>query len=143
VTRMQISDVIASLALVVSLVSFWLSYRSARLTKLVAAAEKRTQAHSILVAVLLEAQDLQNVVRVGMNYKGDEFRVPEGLDSIESQLATMIESISGRLAWLRGKTSEDPLQLEEYKAYAMEVESRVRRLAPMVRELRVTRVNVE
>jgi len=39
-------------------VSFWLSYRAARLTKMVSAAEKRTQAHSILVGALLEAEEL-------------------------------------------------------------------------------------
>lgn len=134
---MGTSDIIASLALIISLVSFWLSYRAARLTKLASAAEKRTQAHSILVGVLLEAENLLSLVRTGTKYKGTDVTLPNGLSGIESQLATMIERISERLNWLREKTNDDPVLLEEYKTFALEVESRVKQAAPMIRGLRV------
>lgn len=140
---MQTSDIIASFALVIALISLGLSYRAASLSRLVAAAEKRTQAHSILVGVLLEAEELLYLVRVGINHKGDEFVVPEGLDRIEAKLSETVAKIPGRLAWLRQKTSDDPIVLEEYKAYALEVESRVKQIAPMVRELRLTAARIE
>jgi len=134
---MSTSDIISSLALVISLVSFWLSYRAARLAKMVTAAEKRTQAHSILVGVLLEAEELLSLVRAGTAYKGTDVTLPEGLERIESQLATMTERIPERLNWLREKSSDDPVRLEEYKTFALEVESRVKQVAPMIRGLRV------
>ena len=132
---MQTSDTIAFLALAVSLISFWLSYRAARLSKLVVAAEKRTQAHAILLGVLLEAEELLRLVRKVLNYTGTDFEIPSGLSRIESQLATMVESIPNRLNWLRNAISDDPVALEEYKAYALEVESRIHQISPMIREL--------
>ena len=132
---MQTSDTIAFLALAVSLISFWLSYRAARLSKLVVAAEKRTQAHAILLGVLLEAEELLRLVRKVLNYTGTDFEIPSGLSRIESQLATMVESIPNRLNWLRNAISDDPVALEEYKAYALEAESRIHQISPMIREL--------
>jgi hypothetical protein len=137
--QMQTSDIVALLALVVSLVSFWLSYRAARLIKLVAAAEKRTQSHVILIGVLLEAEELLRIVRKVINSKGSEVALPIGLDGIESQLAAMVTSIPKRLTWLRTAVSEDPVILEEYKAYALEVESRIHQISPMIRELPLER----
>lgn len=134
---MSTSDMIASLALIISLVSFWLSYRAARLTKMVSAAEKRTQAHSILVGVLLEAEALLSLVRAGINHEGISATLTKALSGLESQLVAMTEVIPGRLNWLREKNSEDPVLLEEYKTFALEAESRVKRVAPMIRELRV------
>lgn len=134
---MSASDIIASLALVISLVSFWLSYRAARLAKMVSAAEKRTQAHSILVGVLLEAEELLSLVRAVAICGGSEVTLPERFGEMESQLAAITERIPERLNWLREQNSEDPVLLEEYKAYSLEVEARVKRVAPMIRELRV------
>lgn len=134
---MSTSDIIASLALIIALVSFWLSYRAARLEKMVSAAEKRTQAHSILVGVLLEAEELLSLVRAGINYGGTSATLTKGLSGLESQLVSMTEGIPERLNWLREKYSEDPIQLEEYKTFALEVESRVKKVAPMIREIRV------
>ena len=136
---MQTSDIVALLALVVSLISFWLSYRAARLGKLVAAAEKRTQSHAILLGVLLEAEELLRLVRKVINYKGFELAIPSGLDGIGSQLAAMVTSIPKRLTWLRTAASDDPIVLEEYKAYALEVESRIHQISPMIRELPLER----
>lgn len=135
---MSASDIIASLALVISLVSFWLSYRAARLTKMVSAAEKRTQAHSILVGVLLEAEEFLSLVRAGAAYEGTNATLTKALGELESQLVAMTEGIPERLNWLREKNSEDPILLEEYKTYALEVESRVKKVAPVIRGLRVT-----
>ena len=135
---MSASDIIASLALVISLVSFWLSYRAARLTKMVSAAEKRTQVHSILVGVLLEAEEFLSLVRAGAAYEGTNATLTKALGELESQLVAMTEGIPERLNWLREKNSEDPILLEEYKTYALEVESRVKKVAPVIRGLRVT-----
>jgi hypothetical protein len=136
---MQTSDMISLLALLVSLISFWLSYRATRFSKLVLAAEKRTQSHAILVGVLLEAEELLRLVRKVLNCKGSEVTPPPGLSQIESQLATMADSIPKRLDWLRTAGSDDPVVLEEYKAYALEVESRIRQISPMIRELPLER----
>lgn len=134
---MSTSDIIASLALIIALVSFWLSYRAAHLAKMVSAAEKRTQVHSILNGVLLEAEELLSLVRAGINYyEGTNATLTEGLNGLESQLVSMTEVIPERLNWLREKYSEDPTQLEEYKIYAFEVESRVKKVAPMIREIK-------
>lgn len=137
--QMQTSDTISLLALVVSLVSFWLSYRATRLSKLAAAAEKRTQSHAILVGVMLEAEDLLRLVRKFLNYKGSEITEPTGMNGIESQLTAMTKSIPMRLEWLRSAVSDDPVVLEEYKAYALELESRIRQISPMIRALPLER----
>ncbi len=134
---MASSDIIALLALAISLVSFWLSYRTVRLTKSVAAAEKRTQAHSTLVGVLLEAEEMLSAVRTGMANRNTNVPLPSGLPELESQLAALIESIQKRLRWLLEKGCDDSVLLEEYKALVLEVESRVRHVAPQIRELRV------
>lgn len=133
---MSASDILASLALIISLVSFWLSYRAARLTKMVSAAEKRTQAHSILVGALLEAEELLFLVRAGTTtYEETSTTLTKALNGLESQLIAMTEGIPERLNWLREKNSEDPILLEEYKAFALEVESRVKKVAPTIRGL--------
>jgi hypothetical protein len=116
---MSTSDTIASLALVVALISFWLSYRAARLSNRVAAAEKRTQAYSVLVGTLLEAQSLHALVRSATEYKGKDVTFPTSLKDVEAQ------------------GSDDPVSLEEYKAYVLEVDSRIKQVAPMIRGLEV------
>ncbi len=133
----DISNTIALLALVISLASFLLSYRANRLAKAVAAAEKRTQAHAILHSTLIEAEELLSIVRVGSNYQGTDISIPKGLDTIESQLVTMIKNIQERLEWLREKDSDDPILLEEYKSLALEVGSKVNQAGHMIRELRI------
>jgi hypothetical protein len=82
---MNTSDTIAALALVISLVSFWLSYRAAQLAKTVSAAEKRTQAHSILVSALLEVQELLALIRGGVMCKESDATLVQGLNGIEDQ----------------------------------------------------------
>jgi hypothetical protein len=134
---MSTSDTVASLALVVSLISFWLSYRAARLSKRVAAAEKRTQAHSVLVGTLLEVQSLLALVRSATEYKDKDVTFPAGLKNVETQLADMTASITKRLEWLRGKGSDNPVLLEEYKTYVLEIDSRIKHVAPMIRDLEV------
>ena len=100
----------------ISLFSFWLSYRTSILTKNVAAAEKRTSIHSALTSALIEAEDLHRIVCEAMNYEGDDYMFPEGLDAIESELAKCVEIIPGKLHWLRSKKSEDSILLEEFKS---------------------------
>ena|SRR5665647_293196 len=134
---MSASDIIASLALIISLVSFWLSYRAARLTKMVSAAEKRTQAHSILVGVLLEAEELLSDLRECITSERTDITIANGLNGLESQLVAISESIPERLDWLREKDFDDPILLEEYKIFALEAESRVKKVAPMIRGLRI------
>lgn len=85
--------------------------------------------------MLLEAEDLLRIVRKVINSKVSEVALPIGLDGVESQLAAMIISIPKRLTWLRTAVSEDPVVLEEYKAYALEVESRILQISLIIREL--------
>lgn len=136
---MQTSDTIALLALGVSLISFWLSYRATRLSKLVAAAEKRTVSHAILVGVLIETEELLRLLRKVLNNKESEVALPNSLSEVESQLATMAACILKRLEWLRSAVSHDLVALEEHKAYALEAESRIRQISPMIRELPLAR----
>ncbi len=133
---MTISDKISLLALIISLVSFWLSYRAERLTKMITAAEKRSQTHSILVGVLLETEELLYLLRAGTNYDGASVTIPSWLCELERQLILMTEIIPERLNWLREENSQDPVLLEEYKTYSLEVEMRVKKVAPIIRELR-------
>jgi len=130
---MSTSDTIAILALAVSLISFWLSYRNTRFTRILAAAEKRTQTRSVLVETLLEVNELLSLVRIATNYKGTDVVFPDGLENVEKELATMAAKIPKRLNWLRDGGNTDPVKLEEYKSYALEVESGVKRVGPMIR----------
>ncbi len=83
---MSTSDIVASLALVVSLISLLLGHRAARLSKKVAAAEKRTQAHSVLVGALLEAQSLLALVRSATEYKGKTSHFPHASKTLKRNL---------------------------------------------------------
>ena len=134
---MSTSDTIAAVALAISLMSLWLSYRAVQSARMVSAAEKRTQAHSILVNALLEAQELLALVRGGIVYKGTDSTLLQQLGALEGQLKNMTERIPERLNWLRERNSDDPVLLEEYKTYALDVESRIKRVAPMIREVQV------
>ncbi len=49
----------------------------------------------------------------------------------------MTAGITKRLEWLRGKGSDNPVLLEEYKTYVLELDSRIKHVAPMVRDLEV------
>lgn len=138
---MGTSDTIALLALVISLISFWLSYRAAQLSKKVIAAEKRTQSHSILIGVLLEAEELLSLLRDEKTYaektaNGTEVLRSIGLGKLESKLKEVLAAIPPRLDWLRSSGCDDPVLLEEYKTFSVEVESRVKMVAPQIRGLR-------
>lgn len=134
---MNTSDIIALLALAVSLISFWLSFRANRFTRILSAAEKRTQSHSVLVAVLIEVQELLSLAHAATKYKVKDVVFPEGLENIEKQLSDMATKISQCLEWLRVGGTDDPVKLEEYKSYALEVESKVKQVGPLIRNLEV------
>ena len=134
---MTTSDQVALLALVISLVSFWLSYRAHKDAQRVSAAEKRTEAHAVLMRVLLEAHDLRDCVQVAVDNDTVEPQFRERLAVVQNKLLQMVGSLEQRLEWLRSGKSSDPLQLESYKSHALEVEARVRQISPLIRELKV------
>lgn len=134
---MSASNQIALLALVVSLISFWLSYRAHTAARRVSAAEKRTEAHSVLLGVLLEAQDLRDHLQSALRHSHVEAPYRERLIGIGAQLSDTVSTIEVRLKWLRSKESEDPIKLEDYKSHALEVEARIRNLAPQIKELEI------
>ena len=125
---METSNVIALLALAVSLISIWYSYRSDRLSKTVAAAEKRTNAHTILVSVLLEAEELLNKIRVELRNDGLNEILKDKLKGTEDGLINIIEVIPGRLNWLRERSPDDAAILEEYNIFVRELETRMSKL---------------
>ncbi|MBQ0917882.1 hypothetical protein KBW71_05460 [Hydrogenophaga aromaticivorans] len=134
---MSASDQIALLALAVSLISFWLSYRAHTAARRVSAAEKRTEAHSVLLGVLLEAQDLRHHLQSALRHANVEAPYRDRLIGIGAQLSDTVSTIEVRLKWLRSKESEDPIKLEDYKSHALEVEARIRNLAPQIKELEI------
>lgn len=134
---MSASDQIALLALVVSLLSFWLSYRAHTTARRVNAAEKRTEAHSILLGVLLEAQDLRDHLQSALGNSHVEGSLRDRLIGIGVKLSETISNIEDSLKWLRSKESEDLIKLEDYRSHALEVEARIRNLAPEIKELEI------
>ena len=127
---MSTSDIIALIAMVVSFVSLLLSYRTTHLAKIASASEKRTQAHSILLGVLLEVEELLSIIQTITTCRGSEVSISK----LENKLVKITESIPERLNWLREKNCEDPIVLEEYKIYSLEIEARVKKIALMIRE---------
>lgn len=128
------ADIIALFAILISLISFWLSYRTTRLNKQLAAAEKRTQSHTVLFGVWIDAKELRSLVCTAM--KGD-CQLPEGIVEIEAQLSDIIENLEKRLAWLQTRASDDPLLLEEYKLYAKQAEALIKQVGPMIKGLEI------
>lgn len=127
---MSTSDIIALIAMVVSFVSLLLSYRTTHLAKIASASEKRTQAHSILLGVLLEVEELLSIIQTITTCRGSEVSISK----LENKLVKITENIPERLNWLREKNCEDPIVLEEYKIYSLEIEARVKKIALMIRE---------
>ena len=134
---MDNSIIFSAFALIISLCSLWQSHKTSILTKNVAAAEKRTSIHSALTSALIEVEDLHRIVKEAINYKGDDFIFPDGLETIESELIKFVEKIPGRLHWLRSKKSEDSILLEEYKSEALALEARIMQIGPIIRGLNV------
>ena len=132
---MSASDIIALLAIFISMWSLFLSYRATRFANIVSVAEKRTQADSVLVKALLEAEELLSVVQA-INICGGSEAIISKLSKLEKQLLGITEGILERLNWLRGKNCEDPIIIEEYKAYSFEVAARVKQIAPIISELK-------
>jgi hypothetical protein len=132
---MNASDKIALLALAVALLSLWFSYRTHNTAKRLTAAEKRTEVHSILVGVLIEAQELRYCIQAGVSNKSIEQSLREKLMALEGQLSQMVSMLEERVAWVRSKISDDPLILEEYKTYALEVAARVKQAAPGIKSM--------
>ncbi|PCI21430.1 MAG: hypothetical protein COB62_03760 [Piscirickettsiaceae bacterium] len=132
---MNTSDLFSAIALIISLVSFCLTYRSAKLTKSLSAAEKRTQAHSILLECSIKMESLQSQVLNAITYGSYEHPFLDRWKSIEAKLSNQINEVSLRLQWLRENNSDDVLELEKYRSHALEVESLVNSIAPMILEL--------
>lgn len=76
------TDTIALLAIAISLISFWLSYRSARLSRLLSAAEKKTETYIVFFETLLQGQVLHSIV-LGVQKQLNEFSNPSKNPSIE------------------------------------------------------------
>lgn len=130
---MNSSDIIAAFALVIALISIWLSYRTSRFNKQLVSAEKRTHAHTVLFSVWIEAKELRSLLRRAVKYKGIE--LPAGIDEIEAQLSESIENLDKGLAWLQDKNPDDPLLLEKYIMNAKKVEALMKRVGPMINGL--------
>lgn len=128
---METSDVISSLAMVVALFSFWLSYRSIRQSNLIIAAEKRTEAHAIFVQALLDAQELREVIRNSDEYKngGHEFT------KAEQSISETTSNISKKIEELRKGDVRDSILLEAYKSYAMTLRAHLTNMTPRIREI--------
>ena len=92
---------------------------------------------------MLEAKDLLSLVRVSITHLGTNVSVSKGLIEIEGQLSSIVEKIPPRLSWLRDRHSDDPILLEDYKAYALEVELKIKRVAPMIRDIRYDNLDMK
>lgn len=134
---MSTSDKLSALALLVSVVSLWLSYRVMRSTERIAAAEKRTEARSILVSSVLEAQQLLGLVRTALSYKGTDYQFPKHLPEIEAQLALLTKNLQLHLSHVRESNSGDAEYAERLKGFALEAEARLKQVSPMIRDLPV------
>jgi len=130
---MNSSDIIAALALVIAMVSIWLSYRTSRFNKQLVSAEKRTHARTVLYNVWIEAKKMRSLLRRAVKYKGIE--LPVGIDEIEVQLSENIEELEKGLALLEEYSTDDPLFWEKYVMKAKKVEALMMRVGPMIDEL--------
>ena len=134
---MSMSIIFSAFALVIALFSLWVSYRSDRFAKEVAAAEKRTQIYSVFIGVWLEATELLRLVKFATKNSENGYAFPEGMDQIEKELEKFVGNIPGRLHWLSVEKDNDSVKLEEYKSYALSIEARMQKIGPMIREIKV------
>lgn len=146
---MTTSDIIALFALVVSLVSFWLSYRSTYLSKIVAAAEKRAQAYISLVEALLHAQEQKSILSKLRGHPLSKLSLTTGdekisnklggifrsLDEREKELHQILLLIEERLACLRSEKNNDLVSLEEYSSFTNELNLRMKHNATIISSL--------
>ena len=148
---MTTSDQIALLALIVSLISFWLSYRLSHSSRLLATAEKRSQVHISLVETLLHAQEQKSILRevrdhapaiepllAGHEEIEERFtKIFQSLEEREEELHQILQSIEERLTWVRSEKTNDPVLLEKYHSYIKEVGLRMKHLAQKISTLEV------
>lgn len=146
---MTSSDKIALLALAVSLISFWLSYRSTRLSKLLSAAEKRSQAHIVLLDTLLHGQMLHSIfLEVQEKARAisalpakdkdlEELRVRifQILDERVVGHHLLLKNIEKGLELLKSGNINDPVLLEKCKLRVNEISLQMKSLTSNISDL--------
>lgn len=146
---MTSSDKIALLALAVSLISFWLSYRSTRLSKLLSAAEKRSQAHIVLLDTLLHGQMLHSTFLKVQEKARAISALPakdENLERVRAKIFQILDesvvdhhlllkNIEERLESLSSENINDPVLLEKYKLHVDEINLKMKNLTSNISDL--------
>ena len=132
---MRLSDLLVMAALFLSVGAIWNWYRIAKLKQKLAIAEKSTEIQTMLLEVLLETKGLYRIVRFAMANSATESVASEEIKQISKELRQVIQAIAGRIIWLQSQNIEDPVVLDEYKFYAQEVHSKLKKLSPMIKSI--------
>jgi hypothetical protein len=117
------SDFLAIAALIISIAGLVLSLRLAKKSEKLAAAEKRTEAHTSLLAIQIEGDRLLRQLEALPGMFPKQRHHESGIQEMRERLTESLAKIPDRLKWIRDKKSNDPVQLEEYKQYVLGVES--------------------
>lgn len=142
------SDQIASFALIVSISSSWIAYRSWYQSRKLITAEKRTQVWSALVEIRLALQDLHFTIleisraweERGLNTGPSSSPATEEILAKHKRLQSVTQSYGDEISKVanlvqtglerfKASSRDDPVALEESRAMAIEMEARVNNLA--------------
>lgn len=146
---MTSTDMIALLALVVSLISFWLSYRSTRLSRLLSTAEKKYQAYDLTIETLLHGQILHSTLLKAQGQARAISVLPAENEEVEILRAKVFQFLDEGIAdhhgllkrveewseWLNSKNIDDPVFFERQRAFANEIGLRMKQLTSNVSDL--------
>jgi len=141
------SDQIAIFALIVSIGSFWVAYKSWYQSLKLITAEKRTQVWNTLVETRLELQDLHLSIReissvwentglsngVASSSETQEVltrhkALQKTIQAYENEIATVASVIQAGLDRFKANSTDDPVVLEESQAMASEIKTRANKL---------------
>lgn len=118
---MNTTDTIALLALAVSLVSFWLSYRSARESKRLSAAERISGAHLQMLDVLLKTKDMLLFAKAASARNDRDDTQRERLNLLIDVLETTSEQARQAVENLSNTSECDPTSIEKKLRVVSEV----------------------
>lgn len=149
-------DQIATLALVISIGGFWVSYKSWYLSRKLITAEKRTLVWSSLVETRLALQDLHYSIREISSIWGNSgltngvasSELTEKILSQHKELNTVIQTYENEISTIstvvhtglerfKDNSIDNPVLLEETRAMADEIKARTNKLVCNTNSLKV------
>lgn len=149
---MTSSDKIALLALVVSLISFCLSYRSTRFSKLLSAAEKKSEVHTILIETLLHGQMLYAIFLNLQKQARAISALPTEIEELERRRAKLLQTLDKNVAehnsmlkgieevleLIRSSNKDDPILFEKAKLLANAINLQMNNITPNIKNMEMS-----